>query len=146
MKGTGARNSLKPFLVCWLHDFGPTSDPMLVSWRGEEGIPMFHDKSDPVDVRISLAFLGTVLFFISSAKPWASRSLNVIRTQVQKELHPRNALCVFEIAKNNWKRQSPPLRGHKMPPRRKMCDPNVVKSQIFSNVDQLRVQGRRFQI
>ena len=29
-----------------------------------------------------------------------------------------------------------------MPPRRKMCDPNVVKSQIFSNVDQLRVQGR----
>ena len=85
-------------------------------------------------------------FFISSAKPWASRSLNVIRTQVLKELHLRNALCVFEIAKNNWKRQSPPLRGHKMPPRRKMCDPNVVKSQIFSNVDQLRVQGRRFQI
>ena len=28
-----------------------------------------------------------------------------------------------------------------MPPRCKMCDPNVVKSQTFSNVDQLLASG-----
>ena len=28
-----------------------------------------------------------------------------------------------------------------MPPRYKMCDPNVVKSQTFSNVDQLLASG-----
>ena len=34
-----------------------------------------------------------------------------------------------------------PSGAHKMPPRCKMCDPNVVKSQTFSNVDQLLASG-----
>ena len=70
--------------------------------------------------------------------------INSVKTQVLIALS--NALCALKLQSFPTQlRQSPPL-GHKMPPLCKMCDPNVVKSQIFSNVDQLRDSGRESRI